>query len=355
MIPELRTGIASTLHSFVAWWRARRRPALRAQPRRARAGAEVAADETPTPEGPVHGELALRRFTLFALDERRTAPAGDEELAGLAPLVQAGSAALSRVELQARYLPRRPSLLPRLLSAMNSDSNSMRDLAAIIGGDPTLLGNLLRVANSVFYRGTARPPVQSLERAVTLVGTDGIRSVIATSLIHPVMSSGGGQFARFPETVWEQTQYAADAAEAHALSVERADGFNARLLALLHGLATNTVFRVLRDEVLAGCDASATPAVAGLLDDWVVPMARRIAVAWELPEDLQSVLTASCEQDPLARSLFFGRLAGAQMVMVKRGRLKEASARAILMASDSRRAQIGRLWSRLAVVCRAGN
>ena len=30
--------------------------------------------------------------------------------------------------------------------------------------------------------------------------------------------------------------------------------------------------------VLAGCDASATPAVARLLDDWVVPMARRIAV-----------------------------------------------------------------------------
>jgi HD-like signal output (HDOD) protein len=354
MIPELRTGITSTLHSFVAWWRARRRPGARVQPRMDRPGAEAAADETPAPEGPVHGELALRRFTLFALDERRTAPAGDEELAGLEPLIRAGSAALSRVELQARYLPRRPSLLPRLLSAMNSDSNSMRDLAAIIGGDPTLLGNLLRVANSVFYRGTARP-VQSLERAVTLVGTDGIRSVIATSLIHPVMASGGGQFAKFPETVWEQTQYAADAAEAHALSVERADGFNARLLALLHGLATNTVFRVLRDEVLTGCDASATPAVARLLEDWVVPMARRIAVAWELPQELQAVLTASCEQEPLARSLFFGRLAGAQIVMVKRGRLKEASARAILMASDSRRVQIGRLWSRLAVVCRAGN
>jgi HD-like signal output (HDOD) protein len=302
-------------------------------------------------DAPLHGEHALKLFTLFALDERRTALPGDDEMAALEPLIRAGSAAISKLEVQPRYLPRRPSLLPRLLSAMNSDSNSMRDLARIIGGDPTLLGNLLRVANSVFYRGTAKP-VQSLERAVTLVGTDGIRSVIATSLVHPVMASGSGWFAKFPETIWEQTQYAADAAEAHALSVEHVDGFSARLLALLHGLAVNTVFRIVRDEVLPGRDEAAKPAVARLLDEWVVPVARQIAASWDLPPDLQAVLTASCEQEPLARSMFFGRLAGAQLVLVKRGRLKEASARAILLASDSRRVQIDRLWSRLAVVCR---
>jgi HD-like signal output (HDOD) protein len=356
MIPAIRTGFASTLHSLVAWWRARGpvRPSATPGPRLASRGGN-AGSARPEPAAhcdvPLHGEHALRLFTLFALDERRTALPGDDEMAALEPLVRAGSAAIAKLEVQARYLPRRPSLLPKLLSAMNSDANSMRDLARIIGGDPTLLGNLLRVANSVFYRGTAKP-VQSLERAVTLVGTDGIRSVIATSLVHPVMASGSGWFAKFPETVWEQTQYAADAAEAHALSVERADGFNARLLALLHGLAVNTVFRIVRDEVLPGRDEAAKPAVARLLEEWVVPVARQIAASWDLPPDLQAVLTASREQEPLARSLFFGRLAGAQLVLVKRGRLKEASARAILLASDSRRAQIDRLWSRLAVVCR---
>ncbi len=345
MIPAIRTGIGSALDSFVAWWRARGRGAR--PDARTQRTATAPSGEPAATEAPVHGDHALRLFTVFALDERRTAPVTDEELAGLAPLIRAGSEAISRLEVQARYLPRRPSLLPRLLSAMNSDANSMRDLDAIIGGDPTLLGNLLRVANSVFYRGTAKP-VQSLERAVTLVGTDGIRSVIATSLIHPVMATGSGWFAKFPEIVWEQTQYAADAAEAHAITVERVDGFSARLLALLHGLATNTVFRILRDEVLAGRDGSVKPAVACLLDQWVLPVASRIAISWELSEELQAVLTMPREQHPLARSLYFGRLAGAQMLMVKRGRLKEASARAILLASDSRRAQIDRLWSRLA-------
>jgi hypothetical protein len=181
-----------------------------------------------------------------------------------------------------------------------------------------------------------------------MVGTDGIRSVIATSLIHPVMASGSGLFAGFPETTWEQTQYAADAAEAHAVAIERADGFSARLLALLHGLATNTVFRIVRDETLSGRDEQAKPAVVALLDEWVAPTARRIASAWDLPAELQAMMDWPVDQSPLGRSVFFGRLAGAQIVMVRHGRLKEASARATLLACDARRVQVDRLWSRLA-------
>jgi HD-like signal output (HDOD) protein len=296
---------------------------------------------------PTQAEESLRGFLSFALDDARVETPDDEMLALLEPMMRTASAALSRMEVQARYLPRRPSLLPKLLSAMNSDTHSMRDLAAIIGGDPTLLGNLLRVANSVFYRASAKP-VESLERAVTLVGTDGIRSVIATSLVHPVMASGSGWFAKFPETIWEQTQYAADAAEAHAQTVERVDGFSARLLALVHGLAINTVFRIVRDEVLIGRSEAAKPAVAKLLEQWVAPTARRIAASWDLPPELQFVLDSPADQSPLGRSLFFGRLAGAQIVMIRRGHVNEASARATLLVSESQRMQVDRLWNRIA-------
>jgi HD-like signal output (HDOD) protein len=352
MIPEIRLGFASTLQSFATWWRARGQRVDVSPRRGVGTGDGAAAVSNPaSATAPAHAEHALRHFISFALDEQRAEVASKAEMTALEPLIGSGNAALGRLEVQARYLPRRPSLLPKLLSAMNSDANSMRDLATIIGGDPTLLGNLLRVANSVFYRMNNKR-VESLERAVTMVGTDGIRSVIATSLIHPVMSTGTGWFAKFPETIWEQTQYAADAAEAHAITVERVDGFNARLLALLHGLATNTVFRILRDEVLVGRGEDAKPAVAKLLDAWVVPTASRIAIAWDLPEPLQAVLAAPPDQTPLGRSMFFGRLAGSQIVMVRRGRLKEASARAILLASDARRTQVDRLWSRLAVACR---
>jgi HD-like signal output (HDOD) protein len=290
---------------------------------------------------------ALRGFLSFALDERAPAPADSADETDHRDLICAATAALSRLEVQAKYLPRRPSLLPKLLSAMNNNGSSMRDLAAILGGDPALLGNLLRVANSSFYRTTDKP-VESLERAVTMVGTDGIRSLVATALLHPVMAAGGIWYAKFPENIWEHTQYSADAAELHALRVEHADGFSARLLALLHGLATNTVFRLVRDEAIVRLDEPVKPAIIELLEKWVTPTACRIAASWGLAEELTRALDAPLAESSLARSLYFGRLAGSQLMLMSRGRLKESSARATVLASDTRRAQIDRVWGRLA-------
>ena len=344
MFSAIRSGLTSTLGALAAWWRARGSPTKPVRTSRPPKSAEIAsAAEGGGPADPA--EHPFRQFLSIALDDGKTRTVASADDTHHQRIVESAATVLSKFEVQARYLPRRPSLLPKLLSAMNSDSNSMRELASIIGGDPTLLGNLLRVANSAFYR-TAGKPVESLERAVILVGTDGIRSIIATSLMHPVMATGGGCFARFPETIWDQTQIAADAAELHAAHIERTDPFGARMLALLHGLAVNTVFRIVRDEVLAGQEQGAKPAMIQLIEQWTVPVAQRIATSWELPDELH--LALEVESAPQARSLNFGTLAGAQLLMVKRGRLKEAAARASVLASDPKRAQADRIWTRLA-------
>jgi HD-like signal output (HDOD) protein len=344
MIPAIRTGFTSTLELVASWWRAPRRRGPRVAIAVPHAATPVAAADEPM--NTLLAEDALRRFLAFALDAK-----GDKTVTGEIadehqPLIAEASAALGRLEVQAKYLPRRPSLLPKLLSTMNSDQSSMHELAAIIGDDPALMGNLVRLANSAFYG--VRKSVESLERAVTMVGTDGIRGLIATALLHPVMSTRGGLFASFPETIWEQTLYAADAAEMHAVHVERVNGFGARLLALLHGLATNTVFRIVRDECLAERDADVKPAVVQLLGDWTAPTSRRIAATWEMPHELQNALDDAQDSGPLRRSLYFGRLAGAQLLMVKRGGVKEAAARATALAVDDRRIQSDRVWTRLA-------
>jgi HD-like signal output (HDOD) protein len=142
---------------------------------------------------------------------------------------------LGDLELQAKYLPRRPSLLPRLMTAINNDSNSMRELATIIGEDGTLLGGLLKLSNSAFYGVRRHKPIESLEKAVALVGKDGMRSLVATALLHPVMTGTRGPFSSFAEATWEHSQYAAACAELHA-PASRAPTFSARLLVLLLGL-----------------------------------------------------------------------------------------------------------------------
>lgn len=294
-----------------------------------------------------HADVAMRRFTALALDAslddlRREATAS--ELAGLAPATRV----LGDLELQAKYLPRRPSLLPRLMSAINNDSNSLREMAKIIGEDGALLGGLLRLANSSFYRFSGSKPIESLEKAVALVGTDGLRSLVATALLHPVMTGARGPFSSFAEATWEHSQFAAGSAELHAVRIERVDAFSARLLVMLLGLASNAVFRIAREH----CPDSGNmrpAAMAKLLDDWVPPTAMRIAENWQLPAELRGVLLAPAEPG-LARSVRFGRLAGALLMLAKRGHMRELSARAIVLADDHRRAEVDRLWSRLAIL-----
>lgn len=345
MITAIRLGFTSTLHSLGAWWRARRRrdPAA---PATSPDIVETVRSADADAFGAAHAGEALRQFLAYALDENNRLAVPAELDDGQRRIIAAGAAALANLDAQARYLPRRPSLLPRLMSALNSDQNSMRELAAIIQDDPALMGNLLRLANSAFYRGV-RKSIDSLEHAVTMVGTDGIRGLIATALLHPVMTTRSGRFARFADVIWEQTLYAADAAEMHAVHVERMNGFGARLLALLRGLATNTAFRIVRDECLDGCDASAAPAIVQLLAQWTPPTARRIAASWEMPNELQFALDPAREPGALNRSLAFGWLAGAQLLMVKHGCVKEAAARATVLAIDERRMQADKVWARL--------
>lgn len=293
-------------------------------------------------------DVAMRRFAAFAVDGRihdvTEEPRDPAQLA----LLRRSATVLEQLELQPKYLPRRPSLLPKLMSAIGSDENSMRDLATIIGEDGALLGGLLRLANSSFYRVTDKP-IESLERAVMMVGTAGIRSLVTTALMHPVLTASRGPFATFPETIWEHTQFAAAAAELHGAQIEHVDVFSARLVTLLHGLATNTVFRIVRDECVATNIEVKPDALAWLLEDWVGPTAARIAVSWQLPIEHRTALASRPIENALARSLLFGRLAGAQIVLVKRGKIKEDAARATLLAHEHRRVQIDRLWSKLAV------
>ena len=292
-----------------------------------------------------HAAVAMRRFTALALD----ADLGDlrdeateRERAALEP----AALVLGDLELQAKYLPRRPSLLPRLVSAINSDA-SMRSMARIIGEDGTLLGGILQLANSSFYRASGAKPIDNLERAVSLLGTDGLRSLVATALLHPVMTGARGPFSSFAEFTWEHGQYAAACAELHAARIERTDAFSARLLVLLLGLASNTVFRIAREHCLSDGDGVRPTAVASLLDDWVTPTALRIAESWQLPVELCGAHAAP-EGPGLARSVHFGRLAGALLILVNRGHMRELSARAIVLADDHR-ADVDRLWSRLAI------
>jgi len=303
----------------------------------------------------IHWDEALRRFIAYALDDSPREALSRPQDPEHAPVFQAVAQILERIEARPEYIPRRPTLLPKLLATVNDPQAAMVEISRIIAQDPALTGNLLRIANSPIYRVSSLP-VESIDRAVTLVGVQGIRSIIATALLQPVMSGGSGTFSRFPELAWEHTLYSASAAEMHTVQIEKSEPFVSQLVGLLYGLAAIVVFRIVRDQFAAHPHLSPTPgSVARMLESWVAPTAGRIAVSWELPERVQYALesqTLAAElqmENSLGRSLKFGRVAGSVIVLCRVGRMSEAEARAVMVAGDTRRRDVERLWDRLAV------
>ena len=314
------------------------------------------ADDVP-PVSALDSSQALKRLRELALS---TSPASGEPGPEHAAVAAAAIAATEDAAALRLLSPRRPSLLPQLIRAANDDAVPRRELAAIIRRDPSLVGHLLEMANSSFYRVTERP-VESIDRAVVLLGSDGIRSLIAAAAMQPIFRIGGGPFPRFAQTAWEHAWRSANAAVVHAATVERADPFAAELLSLVWGLADVVLFRAMLERYAANPSGARLRPDAGviatLLESHSAQVACRIGAGWELSEGSLAALgqaAGSAEPAaPLGRSLRFGRTVGALAVLRINGGIDEATAGASFPKSSLGREQLERMWVRLTKTARA--
>jgi hypothetical protein len=91
---------------------------------------------------------------------------------------------LEALDAQPEYIPRRPALLPQLLTAVRMTALRCETLPASSAKTPRLPAICCASPTARLYRGTGKP-VESIDRATILVGTQGIRSIIATALLQP--------------------------------------------------------------------------------------------------------------------------------------------------------------------------
>lgn len=80
-----------------------------------------------------------------------------------------------RIEAIRRYLPPVPGVFAELVQLLHDESVDMRTLGRVIGRDPAMSINVLRVANSAFYGLSNR--VRTIEHAVTMLGLREITGV----------------------------------------------------------------------------------------------------------------------------------------------------------------------------------
>jgi HD-like signal output (HDOD) protein len=335
---------ATAIGAAVAAWR-RSRPARAAPPGPARATLPEAVAAPGESGSPAAAEAwtALHRLALSAPQLEPQVPAGHEDV------VDWFAAGIDSLVAQDRHMPRRPLLLPQLVRAVNDTETSRRELAGIIARDPALAADLLRLANSPYYRISAKP-VESIDRAVAVLGSEGIRRLVAAALLQPVFRAQGGH-ARFPDVTWDHAFRSGIAAESYAAIVDGSDPFAAQLLALLMGLGSIIVYRMAFERY--GGEAPPPALIAAMIDRHAARAAHAVATSWGLSERAlaalaeQRVAASARELTPLGRSVWFGRLTGALAVLRSSGAVTDDAALATLRAAGTPAQQTERIWMRL--------
>jgi HD-like signal output (HDOD) protein len=223
-------------------------------------------------------------------------------------------AVLRADKLDPKYFPRRPTLMPQLLRAVNDPDAAPDTVSRIIAQDPVLTGDVLRLANSNFYRVTPEP-VETIQRAVVICGLDGLQSLLAAALLQPVFRATDKNFPRFPLLLWERTERTARAAELYAARTRPQDRFEAQLVALLSALGPLVVYRATIDAYSRSPGLAPSPALCvALIGTLGQQMSQRIAGHWQSSPRLVAALGPPGEDAvsdrSLAHALFCGELLG---------------------------------------------
>lgn len=285
------------------------------------AGAPVATPPAPTPAAAApsspqpspsladfNAQTASLRW-VFGLDEPGNAHG--LTLDKLTDIVERMSLDASRA---ADWVPRVPAVLPGLLKSLRDEHSSASDLAAQIEQDVSLLAEALKVANSAIHQRTA--PVTQTQEAVRLLGSHGLRLLIARVAFRPVLDQDAGPLTRVgAHRVWQLGEACADASKtlATARGLDPFEAFlaglafNVGLLVSLrmadrvahlsqpdtHGLGPRSVpvgeDGVQRDDNHAAQDVSHAATI----------LSHRVAARWELPENVVGAITA--QVDPMAQ------------------------------------------------------
>lgn len=200
-----------------------------------------------------------------------------------------------------RELPRRPHTLPMLMTALSDETTDRKRLGEIILGDPALTDQLLKMANSPYFR-TRDSDIDSVDQAIFVLGMDGIRNVIAAAVARPVLAARNSQEAVFAQRVWSWGLTCARASELIA-RIHDKDPSAHFIAGLLPSLGYITVRRELERIYRAHFNnREPEPSVirhALARNQWIV--CQRLAEEWGLPPKYHALLLSA--ERPLPGSL----------------------------------------------------
>lgn len=185
-----------------------------------------------------------------------------------------------------RYQP--PTLPDRALelARLSGDNEAgVKRLGEIIRSDPNLAANVLRVGNSAQVRGVGSP-IDSIERAVVLIGLDGVRNIALAWAMRAVFLTDSG----FREKMQACFSHSVAVANGMAYLADRIGlpkGL-AYVSGLLHDIGEIVILHAL-DALMRKKKNSKIPSVQRLLDELHAEAGSYAIKHWGLPDSIAQV------------------------------------------------------------------
>lgn len=231
-------------------------------------------------------------------------------------------------------LPRLPAVVPQLMRSLRNDDADSRTLAEQIARDTVLVGEIIRVANSAYFR-TARP-VTSLPQAITLLGQDGLRRVVMQMVMRPILRSDESVASQHAgERLWEHAERCARACI--FLGRGACDPFEAFLAGLVSQTGAQAILREVERLPDAASIAFSRPFVAALSQQ-VERLSLHAARHWNFPLRVVQALAERADptdagaRTPLGRALLAASRVAMLDVLTDHG---VAEADAVLLATPA--------------------
>lgn len=219
---------------------------------------------------------------------------------------------LDQEVLSLDQLPRRPASFPLLIKLLNSDNASNSEIANTILSDPALATQTLKTANSPFFR-TSNETIDSIERAVFILGIQGIRNIISATVMMPLIKGRNSREALFSKKVWQWGLLSATASDQLAHHQEASSG-PVYLLGLLPALTYFLIYQGVQSQQQSNAEFSdLEPAIIKFLiqqRSW--RLCHEICQQWGLPPSSNKYLldaerpSPSNEIMPLRDGIFIG-------------------------------------------------
>ncbi len=187
----------------------------------------------------------------------------------------------------ANLVRRMPGVIPQLLQTLRNDDFSGAELARRISHDLVLVAAVIRIANSSVY--SPGKPITSIEHAVLVLGQAGLRQLITSVALRPIIDLQSGQFTKLiAPKLWEQSEQCAIANRLLATGTP-VDPFEAFLAGLLKDVGLIVSLRVI-DQMSDGKQPIGSESFCNALINYGRILTCSIGREWHFPETVSRAI-----------------------------------------------------------------